>query len=174
MDWNRQEVGRALKWKEGSPTRCNQPEGVRVGAGIGRIMRDQYRIGFVAMSAVGHPRQRKVRHRRVGQQRSKAGRGLAAMSRSWEASAQHSSRCCVGRSDVPYGRNGNKGADHGHGSSPGYLAEVNGGRMAGRSERRKSLSVSGIAITPGPRISGRIGRYSRGSLGAWRVTRWCQ
>jgi uncharacterized protein (DUF1501 family) len=103
---------------------------------IGRLMREQYRIGFIDVGGWDtHVNQGSVQGALAGNVDS-LGKGLAALSQELGAEWRNTVVGVVSEFGRTFRENGNKGTDHGHGSVYWLLGgSINGGRIAGEQTR---------------------------------------
>ncbi len=130
----RQDVGRALEMQMKEASRdAITPKGFELEARrIGRLMRDQYRIGFVDVGGwdthVGEGGAQGALANNI----ESLGRGLVALSRELGGEWRNTVVAVVSEFGRTFRENGNKGTDHGHASVYWILGgSVNGGRVAG-------------------------------------------
>jgi uncharacterized protein (DUF1501 family) len=99
---------------------------------VGRLMRDQYRIGFIDVGGWDtHVNQGSAQGALAGNVDS-LGKGLAALSQELGGEWRNTVVIVVSEFGRTFRENGNKGTDHGHGSVYWVLGgSVNGGRIAG-------------------------------------------
>jgi uncharacterized protein (DUF1501 family) len=134
----RQEVGRALEMqmKEASRDAIN-PKGFELEARrIGRLMRDQYRIGFIDVGGWDTHVNEGAAQGALANNIESLGRGLAALSQELGGEWRNTVVAVVSEFGRTFRENGNKGTDHGHGSVYWLLGgSINGGRIAGEQVR---------------------------------------
>jgi uncharacterized protein (DUF1501 family) len=134
----RQEVGRALEMQMKEPSRdATSPKGFELEARrIGRLMRDQYRIGFVDVGGWDTHVNEGAAQGALANNVESLGRGLAAMSQELGGEWRNTVVAVVSEFGRTFRENGNKGTDHGHGSVHWLLGgSINGGRIAGEQAR---------------------------------------
>jgi len=134
----RQEVGRALEMEMKEASRdAISPKGFELEARrIGRLMRDQYRIGFVDVGGWDTHVNEGAAQGALANNIESLGRGLAALSQELGAEWRNTVVAVVSEFGRTFRENGNKGTDHGHGSVHWLLGgSINGGRIAGEQAR---------------------------------------
>jgi uncharacterized protein (DUF1501 family) len=134
----RQEVGRALEMQMKEASRdAISPKGFELEARrIGRLMRDQYRIGFVDVGGWDTHVNEGAAQGALANNVESLGRGLAAMSQELGGEWRNTVVAVVSEFGRTFRENGNKGTDHGHGSVHWLLGgSINGGRIAGEQAR---------------------------------------
>ncbi len=143
----RQEVGRALEMEMKEASRdAISPKGFELEARrIGRLMRDQYRIGFIDVGGWDTHVNEGAAQGALANNVESLGRGLAAMSQELGGEWRNTVVAVVSEFGRTFRENGNKGTDHGHGSVHWLLGgSINGGRIAGEQTRvDESFAVSG-------------------------------
>jgi uncharacterized protein (DUF1501 family) len=130
----RQEVGRALEMEMKEASRdAISPKGFELEARrIGRLMRDQYRIGFVDIGGWDTHVNEGAAQGALANNVESLGRGLAAMSQELGGEWRNTVVAVVSEFGRTFRENGNKGTDHGHGSVHWILGgSISGGRVAG-------------------------------------------
>jgi uncharacterized protein (DUF1501 family) len=130
----RQEVGRALEMEMKEASRdAITPKGFELEARrIGRLMRDQYRIGFVDVGGWDTHVNEGAAQGALANNIESLGRGLAALSQELGGEWRNTVVAVVSEFGRTFRENGNKGTDHGHGSVYWVLGgSINGGRIAG-------------------------------------------
>ena len=140
----RQEVGRALEMEMKEASRdAISPKGFELEARrIGRLMRDQYRIGFVDVGGWDTHVNEGAAQGALANNVESLGRGLAAMSQELGGEWRNTVVAVVSEFGRTFRENGNKGTDHGHGSVHWLLGgSINGGRMAGEQARVEKASL---------------------------------
>ena len=140
----RQEVGRALEMEMKEASRdAISPKGFELEARrIGRLMRDQYRIGFVDVGGWDTHVNEGAAQGALANNVESLGRGLAAMSQELGGEWRNTVVAVVSEFGRTFRENGNKGTDHGHGSVHWLLGgNINGGRMAGEQARVAATSL---------------------------------
>jgi len=140
----RQEVGRALEMEMKEASRdAISPKGFELEARrIGRLMRDQYRIGFIDVGGWDTHVNEGAAQGALANNVESLGRGLAAMSQELGGEWRNTVVAVVSEFGRTFRENGNKGTDHGHGSVHWLLGgSINGGRMAGEQARIEKASL---------------------------------
>lgn len=140
----RQEVGRALEMEMKEASRdAISPKGFELEARrIGRLMRDQYRIGFVDVGGWDTHVNEGAAQGALANNVESLGRGLAAMSQELGGEWRNTVVAVVSEFGRTFRENGNKGTDHGHGSVHWVLGgSINGGRIAGEQARVEKTSL---------------------------------
>jgi len=134
----RQEVGRALEMEMKEASRdAISPKGFELEARrIGRLMRDQYRIGFVDVGGWDTHVNEGAAQGALANNIESLGRGLVALSQELGGEWRNTVVAVVSEFGRTFRENGNKGTDHGHGSVHWILGgSINGGRIAGEQAR---------------------------------------
>jgi uncharacterized protein (DUF1501 family) len=109
---------------------------------IGRLMRDQYRIGFVDVGGWDTHVNEGAAQGALANNVESLGRGLAAMSQELGGEWRNTVVTVVSEFGRTFRENGNKGTDHGHGSVHWLLGgSINGGRIAGEQARVAATSL---------------------------------
>jgi uncharacterized protein (DUF1501 family) len=130
----RQEVGHAMEeeMKEANKDAIT-PKGFELEARrIGRLMRDQYRIGFIDVGGWDTHVNQGAAQGALASNADSLGKGLAALSQELGGEWRNTVVAVVSEFGRTFRENGNKGTDHGHGSVYWILGgSVNGGRIAG-------------------------------------------
>jgi uncharacterized protein (DUF1501 family) len=140
----RQEVGRALEMEMKEASRdAITPKGFELEARrIARLMRDQYRIGFVDVGGWDTHVNEGAGHGALANNIESLGRGLAALSQELGGEWRNTVVAVVSEFGRTFRENGNKGTDHGHGSVHWMLGgSINGGRIAGEQTRIEKASL---------------------------------
>jgi len=140
----RQEVGRALEMEMKEASRdAISPKGFELEARrIGRLMRDQYRIGFVDVGGWDTHVNEGGAQGALANNVESLGRGLVAMSHELGGEWRNTVVAVVSEFGRTFRENGNKGTDHGHGSVHWLLGgSINGGRIAGEQARVDKTSL---------------------------------
>lgn len=140
----RQEVGRALEMEMKEASRdAISPKGFELEARrIGRLMRDQYRIGFVDVGGWDTHVNEGAAQGALANNVESLGRGLAAMAQELGGEWRNTVVAVVSEFGRTFRENGNKGTDHGHGSVHWLLGgSINGGRIAGDQTRVAKASL---------------------------------
>jgi uncharacterized protein (DUF1501 family) len=140
----RQEVGRALEMEMKEASRdAISPKGFELEARrIGRLMRDQYRIGFVDIGGWDTHVNEGAAQGALANNIESLGRGLAALSQELGGEWRNTVVAVVSEFGRTFRENGNKGTDHGHGSVHWLLGgSINGGRIAGEQARVDKTSL---------------------------------
>ena len=130
----RQEVGHVMEeeMKEANKDAIT-PKGFELEARrIGRLMRDQYRIGFIDVGGWDTHVNQGAAQGALASNADSLGKGLAALSQELGGEWRNTVVAVVSEFGRTFRENGNKGTDHGHGSVYWILGgSVNGGRIAG-------------------------------------------
>src|SRR6201996_841894 len=140
----RQEVGRALEMEMKEASRdAISPKGFELEARrIGRLMRDQYRIGFVDVGGWDTHVNEGAAQGALANNVESLGRGLAALSQELGSEWRNTVVAVVSEFGRTFRENGNKGTDHGHGCVHWVLGgSINGGRIAGEQARVDKASL---------------------------------
>jgi uncharacterized protein (DUF1501 family) len=140
----RQEVGRALEMEMKEASRdAITPKGFELEARrIGRLMRDQYRIGFVDVGGWDTHVNEGAAQGALANNIESLGRGLVALSQELGGEWRNTVVAVVSEFGRTFRENGNKGTDHGHGSVHWVLGgSINGGRIAGEQARVEKASL---------------------------------
>ena len=130
----RQEVGRALEMQMKEASRdAITPKGFELEARrVGRLMRDQYHIGFVDVGGWDTHVNEGAAQGALANNIESLGRGLAALSQELGGEWRNTVVAVVSEFGRTFRENGNKGTDHGHGSVYWVLGgAVKGGRIVG-------------------------------------------
>jgi uncharacterized protein (DUF1501 family) len=130
----RREVGHAMEeeMKEANKDAIT-PKGFELEARrIGRLMRDQYRIGFIDVGGWDTHVNQGSAQGALASNADSLGKGLAALAQELGGEWRNTVIAVVSEFGRTFRENGNKGTDHGHGSVYWILGgSVNGGRIAG-------------------------------------------
>jgi uncharacterized protein (DUF1501 family) len=140
----RQEVGRALEMEMKEASRdAISPKGFELEARrVGRLMRDQYRIGFVDVGGWDTHVNEGAAQGALANNVESLGRGLVALSQELGGEWRNTVVAVVSEFGRTFRENGNKGTDHGHGSVHWLLGgSINGGRIAGEQTRVNAASL---------------------------------
>jgi len=140
----RQEVGRALEMQMKEASRdAITPKGFELEARrIGRLMRDQYHIGFVDVGGWDTHVNEGAAQGALANNIESLGRGLAALAQELGGEWRNTVVAVVSEFGRTFRENGNKGTDHGHGSVHWVLGgSINGGRIAGEQARLEKASL---------------------------------
>jgi uncharacterized protein (DUF1501 family) len=140
----RQEVGRALEMEMKEASRdAISPKGFELEARrIGRLMRDQYRIGFVDVGGWDTHVNEGATRGALANNIESLGRGLTALAQELGGEWRNTVVAVVSEFGRTFRENGNKGTDHGHGSVHWMLGgSINGGRIAGEQARVEKASL---------------------------------
>ncbi len=130
----RQEVGRYMDQEMKEANRdAISPKGFEVEARrIGRLMRDQYRIGFVDIGGWDTHVNEGAAQGPLANNVDSLGKGLAALAQELGSEWRNTVVVVVSEFGRTFRENGNKGTDHGHASVYWLLGgSINGGRIAG-------------------------------------------
>lgn len=134
----RQQVGHVMEeeMKEASRDAIT-PKGFELEARrIGRLMRDQYRIGFVDIGGWDTHVNEGGAQGALASNVESLGRGIQALSQELAGEWQNTVVAVVSEFGRTFRENGNRGTDHGHGSVYWLLGgSINGGRIAGEQTR---------------------------------------
>src|SRR6201996_1974463 len=99
---------------------------------VGRLMRDQYRIGFIDVGGWDTHINQGAAQGALASNLDSLGKGLAALSQELGPEWRNTVVVVVSEFGRTFRENGNKGTDHGHGSVYWVLGgSINGGRIAG-------------------------------------------
>jgi uncharacterized protein (DUF1501 family) len=134
----RQEVGRAMQQEMQEASRdAITPRGFELEARrVGRLMRDQYRIGFIDVGGWDTHVNEGSAQGALATHIDSLGKGLAALSQELGAEWRNTVVAVVSEFGRTFRENGNKGTDHGHGSVYWILGgSISGGRIAGEQTR---------------------------------------
>jgi uncharacterized protein (DUF1501 family) len=134
----RQEVGRAMQQEMQEASRdAITPRGFELEARrVGRLMRDQYRIGFIDVGGWDTHVNEGSAQGALATHIDSLGNGLAALSQELGAEWRNTVVAVVSEFGRTFRENGNKGTDHGHGSVYWILGgSISGGRIAGEQTR---------------------------------------
>jgi uncharacterized protein (DUF1501 family) len=140
----RQEVGHVLEQEMKEASRdAITPKGFELEARrIGRLMRDQYRIGFVDIGGWDTHVNEGAAQGALPNNIESLGRGLAALSQELGGEWRNSVVAVVSEFGRTFRENGNKGTDHGHGSVYWILGgSINGRRIAGEQAKVERASL---------------------------------
>ncbi|HWG29313.1 MAG TPA: DUF1501 domain-containing protein [Steroidobacteraceae bacterium] len=130
----RQEVSRAMEQEMKEASRdALTPKGFELEARrVGRLMRDQYRIGFIDVGGWDTHVNEGSAQGALANNIDSLGKGLTALSQELGAEWRNTVVAVVSEFGRTFRENGNKGTDHGHGSVYWILGgSINGGRVAG-------------------------------------------
>lgn len=134
----RQEVSMVMEQEMKEANRDSiTPKGFELEARrIGRLMRDQYRIGFVDVGGWDTHVNQGSAQGALASNVDSLGKGLAALSQELGGEWRNTAVVVVSEFGRTFRENGNKGTDHGHGSVYWVLGgSINGGRVAGAQTR---------------------------------------
>jgi uncharacterized protein (DUF1501 family) len=140
----RQEVGRAMEQEMKEANRdAITPKGFELEARrIGRLMRDQYRIGFIDVGGWDTHVNEGSAQGALANNVNSLGKGLAALSQELGGEWRNTVVAVVSEFGRTFRENGNKGTDHGHGSVYWVLGgAINGGRIAGEQTKVDRASL---------------------------------
>jgi uncharacterized protein (DUF1501 family) len=99
---------------------------------IGRVMRDQYRIGFVDVGGWDTHVNEGAAQGALASNVESLGRGIQALAQELGGEWQNTVVAVVSEFGRTFRENGNRGTDHGHGSVYWLLGgSISGGRIAG-------------------------------------------
>ncbi len=140
----RQEVGRVMEQEMKEASRdAITPKGFELEARrVGRLMRDEYRIGFIDVGGWDTHVNEGSAQGALANNIDSLGKGLAALSQELGPEWRNTIVAVVSEFGRTFRENGNRGTDHGHGSVYWVLGgSINGGRMAGEQTQvtRESL-----------------------------------
>ena len=130
----RQEVGRVMEQEMKEASRdAITPKGFELEARrLGRLMRDQYRIGFIDVGGWDTHVNEGAAQGALANNVDSLGKGLAALSQELGGEWRNTVVAVISEFGRTFRENGNKGTDHGHGSVYWILGgNINGGRIAG-------------------------------------------
>jgi uncharacterized protein (DUF1501 family) len=130
----RQEVGRVMEQEMKEASRdALSPKGFELEARrIGRLMREQYRIGFIDVGGWDTHVNEGAAQGALANNMDSLGKGLAALSQELGGEWRNTVVAVVSEFGRTFRENGNKGTDHGHGSVYWVLGgSISGGRIAG-------------------------------------------
>ncbi|MGH8211033.1 MAG: DUF1501 domain-containing protein [Steroidobacteraceae bacterium] len=109
---------------------------------IGRLMRDQYRIGFVDVGGWDTHVNEGAAQGALANNIESLGAGLAAFARELGGEWRNTVVAVVSEFGRTFRENGNRGTDHGHGSVYWLLGgSINGGQIAGEQARVEQASL---------------------------------
>lgn len=129
----RQEVGRVMEEMKEASRDAITPKGFELEARrLGRLMRDQYRIGFIDVGGWDTHVNEGAAQGTLANNVDSLGKGLAALAQELGGEWRNTVVAVVSEFGRTFRENGNKGTDHGHGSVYWILGgSINGGRVAG-------------------------------------------
>lgn len=130
----RQEVGRVMEQEMKEASRdAITPKGFELEARrLGRLMRDQYRIGFIDVGGWDTHVNEGAAQGALANNVDSLGKGLAALAQELGTEWRNTVVAVISEFGRTFRENGNKGTDHGHGSVYWVLGgSINGGRIAG-------------------------------------------
>jgi uncharacterized protein (DUF1501 family) len=130
----RQEMGRVMEQEMKDASRdAITPKGFELEARrIGRLMREQYRIGFIDVAGWDTHVNEGSAQGALASNVDSLGKGLAALSQELGAEWRNTVVAVVSEFGRTFRENGNRGTDHGHGSVYWILGgSISGGRIAG-------------------------------------------
>jgi len=129
----RQEVGRVMEEMKEASRDAITPKGFELEARrLGRLMRDQYRIGFIDVGGWDTHVNEGAAQGALANNMDSLGKGLAALSQELGGEWRNTVVAVVSEFGRTFRENGNKGTDHGHGSVYWLLGgSISGGRIAG-------------------------------------------
>jgi uncharacterized protein (DUF1501 family) len=134
----RQEVGRVMQEEMKEANRdAITPKGFELEARrVGRLMRDQYRIGFIDVGGWDTHVNEGAAVGSLASNLDSLGKSLAALAQELGGEWRNTVVAVVSEFGRTFRENGDKGTDHGHGSVYWILGgSVNGGRIAGEQTR---------------------------------------
>jgi uncharacterized protein (DUF1501 family) len=140
----RREVGRVMEQEMKEASRdAITPKGFELEARrIGRLMRDQYRIGFIDVGGWDTHVNEGSAQGALANNVDSLGKGLAALSQELGGEWRNTVVAVVSEFGRTLRENGNKGTDHGHGSVYWILGgSLNGGRIAGEQAKVERASL---------------------------------
>ena len=130
----RQEVGRVMEQEMKEASRdAITPKGFELEARrLGRLLRDQYRIGFIDVGGWDTHVNEGAAQGALANNVDSLGKGLAALAQELGEEWRSTVVAVVSEFGRTFRENGNKGTDHGHGSVYWVLGgSINGGQIAG-------------------------------------------
>ena len=129
----RQEVGRVMEEMKEASRDAITPKGFELEARrLGRLMRDQYRIGFIDVGGWDTHVNEGAAQGALANNMDSLGKGPAALSQELGGEWRNTVVAVVSEFGRTFRENGNKGTDHGHGSVYWLLGgTISGGRIAG-------------------------------------------
>ena len=130
----RQEVGRVMEqeMKEASRDAITAKGFELEARRVGRLMREQYRIGFIDVGGWDTHVNEGSAQGALATNLDSLGKGLAALAQELGSEWRNTVVAVVSEFGRTFRENGNKGTDHGHGSVYWFLGgSLNGGRIAG-------------------------------------------
>jgi uncharacterized protein (DUF1501 family) len=130
----RQEVGRVMQQEMKEANRdAITARGFELEAQrLGRLMRDEYRIGFIDVGGWDTHVNEGSAQGTLGSNIESLGKGLAALSQELGPEWRNTVVAVISEFGRTFRENGNRGTDHGHGSVYWILGgSINGGRLAG-------------------------------------------
>jgi uncharacterized protein (DUF1501 family) len=140
----RQQVGDVMEeeMKEASRDAIT-PKGFELEARrIGRVMRDQYRIGFVDVGGWDTHVNEGAAQGALASNVESLGRGIQALAQELAGEWQNTVVAVVSEFGRTFRENGNRGTDHGHGSVYWLLGgSISGGRIAGEQTRIEQATL---------------------------------
>jgi uncharacterized protein (DUF1501 family) len=133
----RQQVGHVMEEMREASRGAVTPKGFELEARrIGRLMRDQYRIGFVDIGGWDTHVNEGATQGTLASNVESLGRGIQALSQELGGEWQNTVVAVVSEFGRTFRENGNRGTDHGHGSVYWVLGgSICGGRVAGEQIR---------------------------------------
>jgi uncharacterized protein (DUF1501 family) len=134
----RQEVSRAMEQEMKEANRdAITPKGFELEARrIGRLMRDQYRLGFVDVGGWDTHVNEGAAQGALATNVASLGRGIQALSQELGGEWRNTVVAVVSEFGRTFRENGNRGTDHGHGSVYWILGgSINGGQVTGEQTR---------------------------------------
>jgi uncharacterized protein (DUF1501 family) len=140
----RQEVSRVMEEEMKEANRdAITPKGFELEARrIGRLMREQYRIGFVDVGGWDTHVNEGADQGALANNVGSLGKGLAALAQELGGEWRNTVVAVVSEFGRTFRENGNKGTDHGHGSVYWILGgSINGGRIAGEQVRVEKAAL---------------------------------
>jgi uncharacterized protein (DUF1501 family) len=140
----RQEVGRVMEQEMKEANRdAITPKGFELEARrLGRLMREQYRIGFVDVGGWDTHVNEGAAQGALANNMNSLGKGLAALSQELGGEWNNTVVAVVSEFGRTFRENGNRGTDHGHGSVYWILGgSVSGGRIVGEQTKVDQASL---------------------------------
>jgi uncharacterized protein (DUF1501 family) len=139
----RQEVGRVMEEMKEASRDAITPKGFELEARrLGRLMRDQYRIGFIDVGGWDTHVNEGAAQGTLANNVDSLGKGLAALAQELGGEWRNTVVAVVSEFGRTFRENGNKGTDHGHGSVYWILGgSINGGRVAGEQTRLERANL---------------------------------
>jgi len=139
----RQEVGRVMEEMKEASRDAITPKGFELEARrLGRLLRDQYRIGFIDVGGWDTHVNEGAAQGALANNVDSLGKGLAALAQELGGEWRNTVVAVVSEFGRTFRENGNKGTDHGHGSAYWILGgSIAGGRIAGEQTRLERATL---------------------------------